>query len=216
MSCAYVFVFVLVLTASVLCTVGALRRPRQLYKAGEHKLFIWRQSQMLFMYDNGTVQLKPAKDRNCRDCEVDLQFLCQKHNVTGCPKRRHKQRDNDTLTPTILMMQFVSAGKYLCMNRNATFYAVANPSDGQLEECAFYVVNNPKNGRVLIYHFKYPEKKRNCRLSERRKNARKLCVKYYLQKGNDSSLTVYKGKFFNKSHWTNWTHSKRDLAEPDV
>jgi len=58
--------------------------------------------------------------------EVDLQFLCQKHNVTGCPKRRHKQRDNDTLTPTILMMQFVSAGKYLCMNRNATFYAVVS------------------------------------------------------------------------------------------
>lgn len=89
MSCAYVFVFVLALTASVLCTVGALRRPRQLYKAGEHKLFIWRQSQMLFMYDNGTVQLKPAKDRNCRDCKCSAfcLFHCYPSDLVCCASR---------------------------------------------------------------------------------------------------------------------------------
>lgn len=73
------------------------------------------------------------------------------------------------------------------------------PDDSIVEECAFYVVQEGPRF-TSIYHFKYPLKKRGCRLKERRDNATNRCKKFYLKRQR-RLLTVTKQKSFNESRW---------------
>lgn len=160
------------------------------------------------MNNGGSVEMKrmnrTSGENSCEACKVEMRSVCEtyRESVNGCPKKLLgkgiKGAKGMKIATTLMMLHFSSAQKYLCLHQNKTFYAVEVPDDSIVEECAFYVVQEGPSF-TSIYHFKYPHKKRDCRLKERRDDATNRCNKFYLRR-KGRLLTVTKQKSF-KTRW---------------